>query len=108
MPLKVLDSPFREITDPVIDYVRSVRRGSPRDLVTVLIPEYVVGPLVGAPPAQPERAAAQGPAAVHPRRDGHQRAVAAEELGRGSPTGPRAPRPVRPAAATLGRGGGLS
>jgi hypothetical protein len=43
VPLKVLDSPFREITDPVIEYVRTVRRGSPRDLVTVLIPEYVVG-----------------------------------------------------------------
>jgi amino acid transporter len=43
IPLKVLDSPFREVTDPVIDYVRSLRRGSPRDLVTVLIPEYVVG-----------------------------------------------------------------
>jgi hypothetical protein len=43
VPLKVLDSPFREVTDPVIEYVRSLRRGSPRDLVTVLIPEYVVG-----------------------------------------------------------------
>jgi amino acid transporter len=43
VPLKVLDSPFREVTDPVIDYVKSIRRGSPRDLVTVLIPEYVVG-----------------------------------------------------------------
>jgi hypothetical protein len=43
VPLKVLDSPFREVTDPVIDYVRDVRRSSPRDLVTVLIPEYVVG-----------------------------------------------------------------
>jgi amino acid transporter len=43
VPLKVLDSPFREVTDPVIDYVRGVRRDSPRDLVTVLIPEYVVG-----------------------------------------------------------------
>jgi amino acid transporter len=43
VPLKVLDSPFREVTDPVIDYVRSIRRSSPRDLVTVLIPEYVVG-----------------------------------------------------------------
>ena len=43
VPLKVLDSPYREITGPVIDYVRSVRRGSPRDVVTVLIPEYVVG-----------------------------------------------------------------
>ncbi len=43
IPLKVLDSPFREVTDPVIDYVRSVRSGNPRDIVTVLIPEYVVG-----------------------------------------------------------------
>ncbi|MDQ1627475.1 MAG: hypothetical protein QOI54_1219 [Actinomycetota bacterium] len=43
IPLKVLDSPFREVTDPVIDYVKSIRRESPRDLVTVLIPEYVVG-----------------------------------------------------------------
>jgi hypothetical protein len=43
VPLKVLDSPFREVTDPVIEYVRSLRTGSPRDLVTVLVPEYVVG-----------------------------------------------------------------
>ena len=43
VPLKVLDSPFREITRPVISYVRSVRRDSPRDLVVVYIPEYVVG-----------------------------------------------------------------
>ena len=39
----MLDSPFREMTDPIIDYVRAIRRHSPRDLVTVLIPEYVVG-----------------------------------------------------------------
>jgi len=43
VPLKVLDSPFREITRPVIEYVRSIRRESPRDLVVVYIPEYVVG-----------------------------------------------------------------
>ncbi len=43
VPLRVLDSPFREITRPVITYVRSVRRESPRDLVVVYIPEYVVG-----------------------------------------------------------------
>jgi len=43
VPLKVLDSPFREVTGPVIEYVRAIRSGSPRDLVTVLIPEYVVG-----------------------------------------------------------------
>ncbi len=43
VPLKVLDSPFREITRPVVDYVRGLRRDSPRDLVTVFVPEYVVG-----------------------------------------------------------------
>jgi amino acid transporter len=43
VPLKVLDSPYREITRPVVAYVKSVRRASPRDVVTVYIPEYVVG-----------------------------------------------------------------
>jgi hypothetical protein len=41
--LKSLDSPYREITRPIVDYVRSVRRGSPRDVVAVYVPEYVVG-----------------------------------------------------------------
>ncbi|MEU8609039.1 APC family permease [Actinoplanes sp. NPDC048791] len=41
--LTVVDSPYREITRPIIDFVKSVRRGSPRDVVTVFIPEYVVG-----------------------------------------------------------------
>ncbi|MEV5509919.1 APC family permease [Streptomyces orinoci] len=43
VPLKVLDSPYREITRPIIDYVRSLRKESPRDAVSVYIPEYVVG-----------------------------------------------------------------
>lgn len=43
VPLKVVESPYREITRPVLDYVRRVRRDSPRDVVTVFIPEYVVG-----------------------------------------------------------------
>jgi len=43
IPLRILNSPFREITRPVLSYVRSVRRQSPRDLVVVYIPEYVVG-----------------------------------------------------------------
>ncbi|WP_018656785.1 APC family permease [Actinomadura flavalba] len=43
VPLKILDSPFREVTRPVLAYVKSVRRKSPRDVVTVFIPEYVVG-----------------------------------------------------------------
>lgn len=41
--LKVLDSPYREITRPIVQYVRELRSGSPNDLVTVFIPEYVVG-----------------------------------------------------------------
>jgi hypothetical protein len=43
IPLKVLDSPYREITRPFLDYVRRLRSDNPRDLVTVYIPEYVVG-----------------------------------------------------------------
>ncbi|KQR98732.1 DNA-binding protein [Williamsia sp. Leaf354] len=43
VPLKVIASPYREITRPVIDYVRRLRRESPRDVITVFIPEYVVG-----------------------------------------------------------------
>ncbi len=43
VPLTVIDSPYREITKPIIDYVKSIRRSSPRDVVTVFIPEYVVG-----------------------------------------------------------------
>lgn len=43
VPLVVLDSPYREVTRPVLDYVRRIRRESPRDVVTVVIPEYVLG-----------------------------------------------------------------
>ncbi len=41
--LRILDSPYREITRPIVDYVKSLHRESPRDLVVVYIPEYVVG-----------------------------------------------------------------
>ncbi|WP_432192869.1 APC family permease [Streptomyces sp. bgisy027] len=43
VPLKVLDSPYREITRPIIEYVKGLRKESPRDAVSVIIPEYVVG-----------------------------------------------------------------
>ncbi|WP_026454818.1 APC family permease, partial [Saccharomonospora iraqiensis] len=43
IPLKVVESPYREVTRPVLDYVRRVRGDRPRDVVTVFIPEYVVG-----------------------------------------------------------------
>jgi amino acid transporter len=43
VPLKVIASPYREITRPVLDYVKRVSKDSPRTVVTVFIPEYVVG-----------------------------------------------------------------
>ena len=43
VPLTVVASPYREITRPVMGYVKRLRRESPRDIVTVYIPEYVLG-----------------------------------------------------------------
>jgi amino acid transporter len=43
VPLTVVESPFREITRPVVDFVKSIRRDSPRELVVVFVPQYVVG-----------------------------------------------------------------
>ncbi|HVW40253.1 MAG TPA: APC family permease [Amycolatopsis sp.] len=43
VPLKVLESPYREITRPLLTYIKHLRRDSPRDVVCVYIPEYVVG-----------------------------------------------------------------
>ena len=43
VPLKALDSPYREIVNPIVDYVKGIRRASPREIVVVYIPEYVVG-----------------------------------------------------------------
>ena len=68
VPLTVVESPYREITRPVA----RLRQGDPpreppREVVVVFVPQYVVGPLVGERAAQPERAAAAGPAAVPAR-----------------------------------------
>jgi hypothetical protein len=41
--LKVINSPYREVTTPLLDYIRNLQRESPRDIVCVFIPEYVVG-----------------------------------------------------------------
>jgi hypothetical protein len=41
--LVILDSPYRDVTGPVLDYVGHIRRASPRDVVAVFVPEYVVG-----------------------------------------------------------------
>ena len=43
VPLKTVASPYREITGPVVNYIKRISNESPRTVVTVFIPEYVVG-----------------------------------------------------------------
>ena len=43
VPLTVLASPYRETVTPIMEYVKHMRKDSPRDLIVVYIPEYVVG-----------------------------------------------------------------
>ncbi|MDQ1295426.1 MAG: hypothetical protein QG608_3311 [Actinomycetota bacterium] len=40
--LTVVDSPYRDITGPVLEYVRQFHEENPRDLVVVFVPEYVL------------------------------------------------------------------
>jgi len=40
--LTVLDSPYRDITRPALEYIADIRRLIPRDVVAVFVPEYVV------------------------------------------------------------------
>ena len=43
IPLTVVESSYRDLTGPVLRYISEVRTASPRDVVCVFIPEYVVG-----------------------------------------------------------------
>ena len=43
VPLTVIASPYREITRPIVDFVKRMRTENPDDIVTVYIPEYVLG-----------------------------------------------------------------
>ncbi|MBA0052016.1 APC family permease [Streptomyces sp. AJS327] len=43
VPLTILDSPYREITRPVIEYVKRLRAAEPGQVISVFVPEYVVG-----------------------------------------------------------------
>jgi hypothetical protein len=42
VPLVVVDSPFRDVTTPIVEYVRRLKVENPGDLIAVYIPEYVV------------------------------------------------------------------
>ena len=43
VPLRVIASPYREVTTPFIAHIKAMRTDNPRDVVIVYIPEYVVG-----------------------------------------------------------------
>ena len=43
VPLVVLQSPYRELIRPLVRYILELRRESPREVVSVFVPEYVVG-----------------------------------------------------------------
>src|SRR4051794_10363750 len=42
VPLIVIESPYRETVRPVVRYVRHLRREHPGDVISIVIPEYVV------------------------------------------------------------------
>jgi hypothetical protein len=43
VPLVIIDSPYRDLVGPMLEYVKTMHRASPRDAVVVYVPEYIVG-----------------------------------------------------------------
>jgi hypothetical protein len=41
VPLVVLDSPYRSLMEPLLEYIEQVEAERPDDLMTVLLPEFV-------------------------------------------------------------------
>ena len=104
VPLKVLYSPYREIVRPIVEYADPDPEGEPAGRGGGLHPGVRRRPVVGAAAAQPDRAAPEGEAAVHPGRDGDLGAVPAGVLAdRPRPRTPRQPSGSRPATCAAGR-----
>ena len=83
VPLKLLYSPYREIIRPIVAVRHRDPAGQPARRRRRLHPGVRRRALVGAAAAQPDGAAAQGSAAVHPRGDGHLGALPAARFGEG-------------------------
>ena len=103
VPLTMLEAPYRDPHRPLLGYVKGSAPADPQTVIMVFIPEYVRHQLVAAAAAQPERAAVQGPAAVHPRRRRGQtcRTTSASATKAGSAPADR-PRPPRSRASDTG------
>ena len=42
VPIEVIDSPYREVTTPLVKLVHQIRDGRPDTVVTIVVPEFVV------------------------------------------------------------------
>ena len=80
VPLVVLQSPYRSLMEPLLEYIEQVDRESPDDYVTVVLPGVRARALVAPPVPQPAGAADQRRAAVPPQYRRHQRAVPSQPL----------------------------
>ena len=109
VPLKVLWSPYRELVRPIVEYAGEIKTSERAGRGRGLHPRVRRRPVVGAAPPQPDRPAAQGPPALHPRCDGHLGALPAAVVrdrpraraARGLPGAPRRPAPRRGRRAAL-------
>ena len=74
-PLVVLDSPYRSLMEPLLEYIEEVERGAAGRLRDRRAARVRARPLVAPPAAQPARAAHQGRAALPAEHGRHQRPV---------------------------------
>src|SRR5439155_13446722 len=42
VPLEVIESPYRDLTGPILDYIDALDSVRPDDVITVIIPEFVL------------------------------------------------------------------
>ena len=47
VPLVVLESPYRSLMEPLLEYIEQVHASNPGDYVTVVLPEFVPAPAGG-------------------------------------------------------------
>ena len=80
--LVVIDSPFRETVRPLLRYVRQLRREHPGDVISIIIPEYVVGHWWENLLHNQTALRLKGAAAVRAVGDGHERPVGARRAAR--------------------------
>ena len=67
VPLEIVHSPYRELTRPILRFIDELDARYENDIITVVLPEFVVGIVVEPAPPQPERAVPEGPACCSAR-----------------------------------------